>query len=103
MLVLAGVELPFFPVTGTDLCFGFALNIWLIIGMLDNRCDRDVLVIAEQYLHRAEAFSVFHTTRLMRRIGGCGRLGADTAGTSDQRDIPDHRTPCSGYKEGGRR
>lgn len=31
---------------------------------------RDVFVIAEQVLHRARAFSAFHATTLVRKLGG---------------------------------
>lgn len=75
VLVLAGVELISFTVSSMGLCFGFALN----TGLITERC----FVVAEQGLHRAKAFSAFHTAMLVMRLGVQGRLGGDTGRTGN--------------------
>lgn len=75
LLVLAGVELIYCTVAGMGLYFGFVQSTGLLI--------QNVFVVAEQVLHRVEAFSAFHTDTLVRSLGMHGRLGGDTAGTGD--------------------
>jgi len=43
----------------------------------------DVLVIAQQCLHRLEAFSAPHSTPPASRLGVHEKLGRDTARTAD--------------------
>lgn len=71
----AGVEFILFTVTAVGPVF------WICAK---HRADtRDVFVIAEQGVHRAKAFSAFHTAKVARKLGVPGRLGGDTAGTGD--------------------
>lgn len=44
---------------------------------------KDVFVIAQQGLHKAKAFSSFHTALLARKLGVHWKLGGDTARTID--------------------
>lgn len=75
MLVLLWVELIFFAVAGTGLCFGFILEAVLI--------NTDGFATAEQRLHRVMAFPASHTTPAVGRLGVNNTLGGDTAGTGD--------------------
>lgn len=90
VLFLTRIELIVFTVATMGLCF--VLNTGLII----QKC----FFIAEQGLHRAKAFSVFHTAILARKLEVHGKLGGDTGRTGD----PSwwcHITLCSVYKVGG--
>lgn len=68
MPVSAGVESIFFTMAGVGLCFGFVLNTVMII---------------EQSLDRANAFSAVHAAMLVRRLEVLEMLGGDTARTRD--------------------
>ena len=54
-------------------------------------------------MHRAKAFSVSQMTLPVSRLGVGKRLGGDTAGTTDQKDIPYHMMSHSAIKAGGGR
>lgn len=58
------------------LSFGFLPKTVLIL-------HTDVLVIAEQCLHSAKAFSAAHAAPAARGLGVHEKLGGDTAGTAD--------------------
>lgn len=51
--------------------------------MLKTVNNGGVLFIAEQYLHRAKAFSDFYTAALARGLGVHGKVEGDTPRTSD--------------------
>lgn len=70
MLILAGLELIFFTVASTGLCFGLAGNI-------------DVFIIPELGLHRSKALSAPHPSPPARRVRVHKELGGDPAGTAD--------------------
>ena len=75
VLVPARMELIFFLVAGIVLCFGFSLRRTLI--------TQDVLVTAEQCLHKVRAFSAPHTTPPVSRLEVHKKLGGDMARTAD--------------------
>lgn len=74
MLLSAGLEFLFHP--------GCCRVVFWICAE-----HRDVLVVAGQGLHRAEAVSAFYvaTIYVVRGLGVRGRLGGDTPRTSDPR------------------
>ena len=74
MLVLAQIELIICIVASRGLYSRFVLETVLII--------QDVLITAEQRLHRVKAFSS-HPTTPASGLGVHKKLGGDTAGTAD--------------------
>lgn len=49
---------------------------------------------------KSRSFSASHAALLVSRLGGSKELEGDR--TTDPRDIPHHKVPCSVYKPGGK-
>lgn len=71
LLVLAEVNVIFFPVDRMELCFGFVLDTG---GIIQRFLLIIFVVIAKQSLHRAKTISGFHSATLAE-IGGEWEIG----------------------------
>lgn len=81
MLILSLTDLNLLKVAGTGLCFGFLLNVTLIIEhSVDNT---DVFVINEKCLEPRPSLLFVRLVMLVRRFEVHGRLGQDPARTGD--------------------
>ena len=81
-LALAGIELIFLTVASMGLCFGFVLGTVLVTqGCF--RCCRAALT-------RSQGLCCPSPHPTSEQAGGQEEWGGDTAGTADQRGIPDH-------------
>ena len=89
VLISAGIELIFFLVAGTVLCFGFRMRIMLITHRCFSCCWAVLTLVKD--------FSASHA--LPARSWEGAQPGQLTQ--TGQRDIPYHVTSCSVYKLGG--
>lgn len=87
VLLLAGVEIIFFPVADPVLCFGFSMGIMLI--------RTDVVVVAELCLLQVKDFPVSQAGPASRGTRSCVGARPGELAWTGQRDSPLHRTSAS--------